>query len=68
MSNDGISGSISPCDIASRGVGFTHVVEAAIGGASEVAMGAMAMLRLHERRASGFQYREYNALSERSIL
>lgn len=66
MSNDGIPGSVSPWDIASRGVGFTPVVNAALGGASEITMGAMAMEYLPEREASGYQRRGCTALSEKS--
>ena len=68
MSNDGTPGSVAPCDIASRGVGFAPVVDAALGGASEVAMGAMAMESLPEREASGFQCRGCTTLSERCLL
>lgn len=68
MSNDGTPGSVAPCDIASRGVGFAPVVDAAFGGASEVAMGAMAVERLPEREASGFQRRGCTTRSQRGLL
>ena len=68
MSKDGIPGSVSPCDIASRGVGSTPVVDAAFGWASEVAMGAMTVVRLPDRGASGFQCRWCTALFKRAIF
>ena len=68
MSNDGIPGSVGPCDIASRGVGFAPVVEAGFSRASKVAMGAMAVERLPERETTGFQRRGCTTLSERGLL
>ena len=59
---------MNPWDIASRGVGFTPVVNAAFGGASEVAIGAIAVVRLPERGACGFQRRRCTELFEKGSV
>ena len=49
-------------------MGFTPVVDAAFGGASEVAMGAMAVVSLLKRGASGFERRWCTTLSKKGSV